>query len=191
MAFNFNFTGQLDEKVNIYSPKFEFTSIDDTKAKFEDYDKPEKEFKEISEKIAYYEEFLSTHDLSHADDQGMKQRMEEKLVALKERYNEIMESKKDKNSENDLRSEKMAYYTQTSKGIDKAIDRIEKERQLKILQAELEGKTVINLGLAEERAIDAKKADLLRLKKECLERKAKVNKYYEEQEAKMIAALKR
>ena len=29
MAFNFNFTGQLDEKVNIYSPKFEFTSIDD------------------------------------------------------------------------------------------------------------------------------------------------------------------
>ncbi len=32
MAFNFNFTGQLDEKVNIYSPKFNFTSIEDAMA---------------------------------------------------------------------------------------------------------------------------------------------------------------
>ena len=32
---------------------------------------------------------------------------------------------------------------------------------------------------------------LLRLKKECLERKAAVNKYYEEQAARMTKALKR
>ncbi len=180
-----------ENEVNNKPRKVEFTSIEDTKAKFEEYDKPEKEFKEISEKIAYYEEFLSTHDLSHVDDQGMKERMEEKLSALKERYNEIMESKKDKNAENDLRTEKMAFYTQTAMGIDNAIDRMEKERQLKILQAELEGKTIINLGLVEERKIDAKKAELLRLKKECLERKAEVNKYYEEQAARMTNALKR
>ena len=117
--------------------------------------------------------------------------MEEKLSALKERYNEIMESKNDKNAENDLRNEKMAFYTQTAMGIDSAVDRIEKERKLKLLQAELEGKTMINLGLAEERKIDAKKAELLRLKKECLERKAEVNKYYEEQAVRMTNALKR
>ncbi len=159
----------------------EFTSIDDTKARFKEYDSRES----IEEKIKYYEEFLRTHDLSHPDDQGMKERMEQKLADLKAKYND------GKTADNQNRTEQKAYYTQTSKGIDKAIDRIEKERQLKILQAELEGKTVINLGLAEERAIDAKKADLLRLKKECLERKAKVNKYYEEQAARMTAALKR
>ena len=111
--------------------------------------------------------------------------MEQKLADLKAKYND------GKTADNQNRTEQMAYYTQTSKGIDKAIDRIEKERQLRILQAELEGKTMINLGLAEERKIDAKKAELLRLKKECLERKAKVNKYYEEQAARMTAALKR
>ena len=85
----------------------------------------------------------------------------------------------------------MAYYTQVSMGIDKKIDRINKERQLKILQAELEGKTVVNLGLAEERKIDEEKIKLLKLKRECLERKAEVNKYYEEMAARMTAALKR
>ena len=180
-----------EEKVTlpiVVKEEIKFNSIQDTKAKFDEFDKPEIELKEIEEKIAYYEEFLNTHDLSHADDQGMKERMEQKLTALKERYNDLS---KDETAENNLRTEKMSFYTQTSKGIDKSIERIEKERQLRILQAELEGKTMINLGLAEERAIDAKKADLLRLKKECLERKAKVNKYYEEQAARMTAALKR
>ena len=180
-----------EEKVTlpiVVKEEIKFNSIQDTKAKFDEFDKPEIELKEIEEKIAYYEEFLNTHDLSHADDQDMKERMEQKLTALKERYNDLS---KDETAENNLRTEKMSFYTQTSKGIDKSIERIEKERQLRILQAELEGKTVINLGLAEERKIDAKKAELLRLKKECLERKAKVNKYYEEQAARMTAALKR
>ena len=167
---------------NEKSNKFEFKSIEDTKTKFKEYDSRES----VEEKIKYYEEFLRTHDLSHPDDQAMKERMEQKLADLKSEY-----ADGGKTADNQNRTEQMAYYTQTAKGIDKEIDRIEKERQLKILQAELAGETIINLGLNEERTIDAKKADLLRLKKECLERKAKVNKYYEEQAERMTAALKR
>ena len=160
--------------------KYNFTSKEDVKAKFKEFDN----YEEVKEKIKYYEDFLKTHDLSHPDDQPMKERMEQKLADLKAIYS-------DKVDNTDSRTEKMAYYTQVSMGIDKKIDRINKERQLKILQAELEGKTVVNLGLAEERKIDEEKIKLLKLKRECLERKAEVNKYYEEMAARMTAALKR
>ena len=164
-------------------------SVNDIKNTIESYDKKAKHFKEIEEKIAYYEEFLNTHDLSHADDQGMKQRMEEKLNNLRNEYS-ALKSYNDFHK-NEIIDEKIAFYTQSAMGIDKNIDKLEKERQYKILKAELEGKTIVNLGLAEERKIDAKKAELLRLKEECLRRKAEENKYYEEIAARMTSALKR
>ena len=164
-------------------------SVNDIKNTIESYDKKAKHFKEIEEKIAYYEEFLNTHDLSHADDQGMKQRMEEKLNNLRNEYS-ALKSYNDSHK-NEIIDEKMAFYTQSAMGIDKNIDKLEKERQYKILKAELEGKSIVNLGLAEERKIDAKKAELLRLKEECLRRKAEENKYYEEIAARMTSALKR
>lgn len=158
-----------------------FNSEEDVRSKFKEFNN----YDELEEKIKYYEEFLKNHDLSHPDDQPMKERMEQKLAGLKNIYEE-----NSKNA-NDNRSEKMAYYTQMSMGIDKKIDRMNKERQLKLLQAELDGKTMVNLGLAEERKIDEEKIKLLRLKRECLERKAEVNKYYEEKAARMTEALKR
>ena len=164
-------------------------SVNDIKNTIESYDKKAKHFKEIEEKIAYYEEFLNTHDLSHADDQGMKQRMEEKLNNLRNEYS-TLKSYNDSHK-NEIVDEKMAFYTRSAMGIDKNIDKLEKERQYRILKAQLEGKTIVNLGLAEERKIDAKKAELLRLKEECLRRKAEENKYYEEMAARMTSALKR
>ena len=179
----------IKPEVSNSTKDFKFTSIDDTKAKFEEYDKPEIELKEISEKIAYYEEFLNTHDLSHADDQGMKQRMEEKLAVLKEKYNEIMESKKDKNTENDLRTEKMAFYTQTTKGIEEAIENNEIERQIRLLRFK-QDKTAISLDAEETRSFSARKEELEALKAECLKRKAEVNKYYVDEEQKLINTYK-
>ncbi len=176
-----------EEPKNKTSKKNDF--VNDIKNTIESYDKKAKHFKEIEEKIAYYEEFLNTHDLSHADDQGMKQRMEEKLNKLRNEYS-ALKSYNDSHK-NEIVDEKMAFYTQSAMGIDKNIDKLEKERQYRILKAELEGKTIVNLGLAEERKIDAKKAELLRLKEECLRRKAEEKKYYEEIAARMTSALKR
>lgn len=147
------------------------------KSKISEYDKKEEHLKEIEEKIKYYEEFLSTHDLSHADDQGMKSRMEEKLNNLKDEY-AVIKAYNDSHK-TEIRDEKLAFYTKSSIGVDKEIANINNERLSRIQEMEKSGKTVINLGLAEERAIDAKKAELLRLKKECLERKAAIYKEYE------------
>ena len=171
--------------------KFEFTSVKDTRAKFEEYDKPEEEFKELESQVKYYEEFLSEHDLSHDADKEMKQRMTDKLNTLKTKYEALKAKKEDKASSSELREEKLAYYTQTAMGIDKAIDKIEKTRKLKILQAELEGKTIVNLGLAEERKIDEAKAELRALKAECIARKNAEMKYYNDIAARMTLALKR
>ena len=177
---------------NIDEPrKFEFTSVEDTRAKFEEYDRPEREFTEVESQMNYYEDFLNNHELSHSEDQEMRQRMMDKLTALKTKYTELKAKRDDKEASEDLRSEKLAYYTQTAKGIDKAIDRINKERKLRILQAELEGKTIVNLGLAEERKIDAKKAELEALKAECIARQNAEMKYYNDIAARMTLALKR
>ena len=115
--------------------------------------------------------------------------MEEKLNNLRNEYSTL--KLYNDSHKNEIIDKKMAFYTQSAMGIDKNIDKLEKERQYKILKAELEGKTIVNLGLAEERKIDAKKAELLRLKEECLRRKAEENKYYEEMAARMTSALRR
>ena len=193
--------GAIDTDTTVVNPvsstntdeprKFEFTSVEDTRAKFEEYDRPEREFAEVESQMNYYEDFLNNHELSHSDDQEMRQRMMDKLTALKTKYTELKAKRDDKEASEDLRSEKLAYYTQTAKGIDKAIDRINKERKFRILQAELEGKTIVNLGLAEERKIDAKKAELEALKAECIARKNAEMKYYNDIAARMTLALKR
>lgn len=183
--------GIIEKNNNEVTPDvYKFNSIEETKAKFNEYDKPEIDLKEIEEKIAYYETFLKEHDLSHKDDQGMKQRMEEKLATLKEKYNKIMESKKDKTAENNLRTEKMAFYTQTAMGIDKAIENSEIERKARITKF-MQDKDALQLDAEETRSFYTRKAELEALKVECLRRKAEVNKYYEEQAARMTSALKR
>ena len=115
--------------------------------------------------------------------------MDEKLAVLKEKYNEIMESKKDKNTENDLRTEKMAFYTQTAKGIEEAIENNEIERQIRLLRFK-QDKTAISLDAEETRSFSARKEELEALKAECLKRKAEVNKYYVEEEQKLINTYK-
>ena len=169
--------------------RFTFESIESTRNKFKEFDAPKKEFTEIEEKIAYYETFLKEHDLSHAEDQAMKERMKEKLNALKERYNVIKEANSDKKVVNEKRNEEMAYYTQISSGIDKEIESLEIDRQIRLLQ--FKKNSDLQLDADETRAIYDKKDALLKLKEECLERKEKLNKYYEDQAARMTQALKR
>ena len=163
------------EKVNI---------LDNIKNKINEYDEKinksnarNEQAKELEEKINNYEEFLSTHDLSHKDDIRMLENIKNNLKNAKEELesikNEIIEEKNNKKQENISRNEQIKFYTESSIALDKELSKIDKERLEKI-----EKLGVINLGLKEERIIDSKKLELLRLKKECLERKQKLLDLY-------------
>ena len=159
---------KIDEKTD-FDPKLEETY----RKQLDKISKSENDYKELKEKIKYYEEFLEEHDLSHEEDQEMKRRMEDKLSELKQQYNES------KINSNDDRSFKMAYYTQVSKEIDKELKNIEIDKQIKVLTA-LKEDIVLNVNSKEIKNYNARKAELLQIKKECLERKAQIQSYYDE-----------
>ncbi len=142
---------------------------------------------EVGDRIKYYDEFLKTHDLSHPDDQAMKQRMESKLELLKDIYNSEMKDKNDKIYQNDLRTQRMAFYTQRSMDIDKEIENNEIERQNRLLRFK-QDPSAIQLDADETRSFYERKEALEALKAECLMRKEEINKYYQEETDKLQAA---
>ena len=189
---------------------FEFKSVSQVNNKLEKIDKYDShnyikiaqitdKIRETESKIEYYETFLSTHDLSHKDDEKFLNNMNNKLINLKNElvtlkelekkyYKKIEESKKI-NSDDDI---KMKYYTQTAIQIDERVNKLVnymnelKEESSKIIPVwnkELYRYDEGNKELLEDRirTISNKIEELLILKEELLCRKALLNIKFNDQ----------
>lgn len=199
---------RLKEKFSIKENDFVFNSVDNIKNTIKSDDKKryildtykialEEEKVSIIERIKNIEEFIKTHNFYLKEDLEMIDRMKNNIKVLNDKYKELdnksitlEEHIKKVFDGNDAKSKRMSFYTQSAMGIDKAVDKLEKERQERINKF-LEDKNATSLNNEETDRIYAKKAELLRLKAECLRRKAEENKYYEEMAARMTSALKR
>lgn len=150
--------------------------------------KAENDYKELNDKIKYYEEFLKEHDLSHEEDQEMKKRMEDKLSELKKQYNEFNSSNVNSiNSKINDKNWMMGYYTQVSKKVEDELKTLEIDKQIKVLTA-LKEDIILTANSEEIKNYNSRKKELLEIKKECLERKAKIQSYYDEKTKELTKA---
>lgn len=188
-------------KVSNNIRKYTFDSIEATKEKFEEFDRPEKEMAEIKEKIEYYETFLSTHDLSHKDDQTMLNNMKNKLAELKEKYSEY-ENSRDRNTIIDEDNEKMKYYTQVSMGISEKESELDSQINSKLGEI----KTIVPVWNRETFRYDEgnkaelqnevsllskSKEELVSLREECLRRKAVIYEKFAVEGNRILSAARR